>query len=371
MIIVTKIDEVRAKLARVRHFMHECGYDAAIFLQEPNFSWLTGGGSDAVEHTNEAGKAFGNILITREGAYLLANNIEMPRILAEEVTPRIFEPVRYGWIDQKAESVVRSIVGGGALASDTPMAGAVDERSRLSLLRTPLLSAELSRFRDLCRLTAEAMRDAVEKIVPGLSEIEIAAITGYELLRRGAFPALVLVGTDQRVFSFRHPVPTEKKLKAYCMLVVCAQKWGLVSSMTRLIHFGPLPSEVADKHRAVQQIDTEIAGATRAGASLAEVFAAARNAYISAGYPGEEIRHFQGGTCGYYSREQDLTPDSTYIIHETEVFAHNPSITGVKSEDTILLDAGTYSVLTEMPEWPADEVSRGNLTLRRPGILVL
>ncbi len=371
MITVTKLDEVRNKLTRVRHFMNQHGYDATIFLQEPNFAWLTCGGSDAIEHTNEMGKAFGNILITRERAYVLANNIEMPRILAEEVPSRIFEPIRYAWLDQQAESVVRSIVGSGTLASDTPMEGATHERLRLSQLRTPLVETELSRFRALCRLTADAMRDAVKKIVPGMSEIDIGAIAGYEILRRGAFPALVLVGTDERVFSFRHPVPTEKKLTAYCMVVVCAQKWGLVSSMSRLVHFGPLPREIASKHRAVQEIDTAVADATRAGASLAQVFAAARSAYRSAGYPGEEVRHFQGGTCGYYTREQDLTPDSPYIIHDTEVFAHNPSITGVKSEDTILLDKGTYSILTEIPDWPANEVTRGNLTLRRPGILVL
>lgn len=350
--------------------MHKRGYYGVLYMQEPNFAWLTAGGSDPVEHTNEAGRAFGNILVTPERVYLLANNIEMPRISAEEIPPDLFEPLAYSWIDEEPELVVRRIVGRKPVASDSRIDGVVYEKERLSALRSPLVPTEIDRFRNLCADTAEAMNAAIAAVEPGMTETQIGAAAGFELLARGAFPTLILVGTDERIFRFRHPLPTEKRLDSYCMVVVCAQRKGLVSSMTRLVHFGPLPAEVADKYRSVQRVDVELAAATASGASLAEVFEAARRAYRTEGFPGEERRHFQGGTCGYYSREQDLTPDSAYRIHETEVFAHNPSITGVKIEDTMLLENGSCSVLTDIRDWPSAEIAAGGLTLSRPEILV-
>ncbi len=350
--------------------MRRQSYHAVLLMQEPSFSWITGGGSDPVERTNEAGRAFGNVLVTPERAYLLANNIEMPRIAAEEIPAGIFEQLPYSWIDETPELVVRRVVGSKPFASDTRIEGAIYEKERLSALRMPLLPVEIERFRDLCVDTAMAMSAAISSVEPGMTETRIASRAGYELLSRGTFPTLILVGTDERIFRYRHPIPTEKRLDSYCMVVVCAQRQGLVSSMTRLVHFGPLPSEIADKYGAVQRVDVALAAATRSGAALSEVFEAARRAYRAEGFPEEERRHFQGGTCGYYSREQDLTPDSSYEVHETEVFAHNPSITGVKIEDTMLLENGTCSVLTCVPDWPAEEVSFEGLTLSRPGILV-
>jgi len=92
--------------------------------------------------------------------------------------------------------------------------------------------------------------------------------------------------------------------------------------------------------------------------------------YADEGYPGEELKHFQGGTCGYLTREQGLTPDGEYTIQDGEIFAHNPTIQGTKLEDSILVRGNDFEVLSLSEKWPTREVEYNNTVLKRPEILV-
>jgi Xaa-Pro dipeptidase len=56
---------------------------------------------------------------------------------------------------------------------------------------------------------------------------------------------------------------------------------------------------------------------------------------------------------------------------EGQVFAWNPSITGTKSEDSILINEEGFEVLTSIPGWPMQEVEINGQTVERPAILVV
>ena len=368
---MTREQEITQKLERVRRFMASNHYDAVLFATDQNFAWLGCGAADLVDHSNEMGRAFANLIVTEDAHYLVASNIETPRLLAEEVDGLGFEAVEYPWTQGSADPTIASLVReGGRIASDVDFPGGVNEAARLGPLRTPLNEAELDRFRSLCAASARAMDAAVSAVQPGMSELEIQAVVGHAVLREGAFPTLILVGTDDRIPRFRHPIPTEAVLDRYCMIVICAQRWGLVSSLTRLVHFGPFPEELQRRYDALLAVDHTLISATREGRRLSEVFAIGRKAYADAGYPGEEEKHFQGGTCGYFGREQELAPSVSYKVQDGEVFAHNPTITGVKLEDTVLTRQGEYEVLTEIAGWPVRAVTMNGLTLRRPEVLI-
>ncbi len=87
------------------------------------------------------------------------------------------------------------------------------------------------------------------------------------------------------------------------------------------------------------------------------------------GFPNEWQLHHQGGSAGYAPREVTATPSSTQPILAGQAFAWNPSITGVKSEDTILVGEHTNEVLTEMTDWPTIDVQIGDQIIKRPAIL--
>ena len=114
--------EVAAKQARVRSFLDEAGYDALVLTTQANFAWITGGGDNHVVLAADAGVA--SVLVTREAKYVVANNIESPRIMTEEIAAPVLQAMRDHPLGREAEIigtvvedhpgkvVMRSVVGG-------------------------------------------------------------------------------------------------------------------------------------------------------------------------------------------------------------------------------------------------------------------
>jgi Xaa-Pro aminopeptidase len=204
---------------------------------------------------------------------------------------------------------------------------------------------------------------------PGLTEMEIAGLLAAATYAQGALPIVNLIATDERIFRFRHPLPTGKKLERYAMLVLCGRRQGLVASITRLVHFGPLPEELQRKQEACARVDATFIARTRPGARLGDVFAAAQAAYAEAGFPDEWQLHHQGGPAAYEPREFVATPGSGHVVQEGEVYAWNPSITGIKSEDTIVAGRERNEVLTTISGWPMLQVEVDGVSWERPAIL--
>src|SRR5262249_37248162 len=145
-----------------------------------------------------------------------------------------------------------------------------------------------------------------------------------------------LVAADDRVARFRHPIPTHRRVEWKLMLVVCAQRHGLIVAMTRLVHFGRGPPGLARKHAAGWAGDEGLVDATRPGTTWASVLAAGIRAYRAEGFAREWKLHHQGGPMGYECRDFCVTPSSKGRVAPLQMVGWNPSITGTKSEDTIL-----------------------------------
>ena len=178
----------------------------------------------------------------------------------------------------------------------------------MTRLRMNLQPVEVERFRALGQLCGQAIGAAVQAVRPGMTEMEIAARLELEAQSRGAQPVVVLVATDERIFKFRHPLPTGKKMEKYAMLVMCARQKGLVASLTRLVHFGALPDDVRRKMQAVARVDAAAMRATRPGRMLKEIFGEIQQAYAAVGFADEWQLHHQGGPTGYEPREVTANP---------------------------------------------------------------
>jgi antitoxin VapB len=255
------------------------------------------------------------------------------------------------------------------LGSDSPYIGATDLSAVIGWLRANLSPEEGERFRVLGRLCAEAMNEAIRAVRPGQSEYEIAGLLAQATESRGVQPIVNLIASDERIYSFRHPLPTAKKLDRYAMLVLCGRRWGLVCSLTRFVHFGPLPKELRRKAEATAQIDATLIAATRPGKTLAQVFKEGVTAYDATGFADEWQLHHQGGPAGYEPREIVATPASPEMVASGQVYAWNPSITGVKSEDSVLIGADNNTILTEIEGWPVTELTIAGRKTKRPAIL--
>ena len=362
----TSNTELSLKLNRIRHLLDASNLDAILLRRTDNFTWATCGADPHINTADSMGNAC--LLITRKDRFVVTNNIESTRLMQEEgLAEQGWEVQIFPWFEGDVQ--IASLTRGMKLGVDTSFPHALDLSGEITSIRSQLTPEEENRYRELGHLCAQGMRQAIDAVKPGMSEYEIAGLLAQSVESRGVQAVVNLIATDERIFSYRHPLPTDKKLRNYGMLILCGRKWGLICSVTRLVHFGPLPDEVRHKAETVARIDAEMIAATRPGKTLGDVFSQAQSAYATAGFPDEWKLHHQGGSAGYAPREVTATPASTEPILVGQAFAWNPSITGAKSEDTILVGEGSNEIITEIADWPSIEVQVGEQILKRPAIL--
>ncbi len=360
------MSEFAHKISLLRDLAARHNLDAILLQRQSNFSWLTCGSSAYVNIASD--RAVASLLVTPDRLVLFSNNIEAPRLEKEEAL------ITQGWEFRvapwyKAGDATADLTRDLKVGADLPLPGAVNLSEKLPHLRANLTPEEGERFRSLGVLTAQAMAAAARSIHPGQSEHAIAALLSGEAEQRGVQTTVNLVATDERIFEFRHPLPTAKKLSRYAMLVLCGRKQGLVCSVTRLVHFGRLPAEIRRKADAVARIDATMIADTRPLKKLGEIFAHAVQEYARLGYQDEWKKHHQGGPAGYEPREFIATLQSGEQVIHGQVYAWNPSITGTKSEDTILIGENGNEILTSIQGWPTIAVEVEGGTLERPAIL--
>jgi Xaa-Pro aminopeptidase len=361
---MTRASEVAEKLTRLRTQLSKRDLDGVLFNQISNTAWITAGGNTYVnEGTEISPSAF---LIMPDKAYIITSNIEAPRLEQEEHLQELgFEIIGETW--HSAGKTVRDLTSGKRIGKDAP--DKFDFTDDLRDLRSTLAAGDIARLRTICRLAAEAMHETILTIRPGDTEFEIAARLGAAGRKRHGSPLVSLIASDERIFNFRHPLPSAKPVERYVMVVSCLRLNGLFASMTRLVHFGPIPDELHQKIAANARVYAELAFASQEGRTMREMFEVARQAYANEGYPEAINEHHQGGTIGYKSRELLANPNIGVAIQPNQAFAWNPSIRGTKVEDTMIPTVSGPDMLTAIPEWPTIKVTIGVQTVYCPAIL--
>jgi antitoxin VapB len=240
------------KHERIIKLLEEQDLDGLIIQQVSNFAWATDGAASYVNTATTNGVA--TLLVTRAAKHLIADNIESPRFEKEEkLKANGWEFHTHRW-DQPSDALEK-LTDGMKLGADGAYPEAVDLSGELALQRSYLDAVEQERFRQLSARCAEAMDEAIRAVKPRMSEYQIAALLSGATQSRGVLPIVNLIATDERIFKFRHPLPTGKEMDKYAMLVLCGRKYGLVCSLTRLVHFGPLSDELKVKADAVAYVD--------------------------------------------------------------------------------------------------------------------
>jgi Xaa-Pro aminopeptidase len=365
---MTRQAEFEAKVARVRGFLQERRLGGALFATTANFAWITCGGRSHVSVAAERGA--GVVLVTLDDTYLIADNIELARLAEEELGELQLTPREFSWWGGSAIEEAAQIVPPNSLAADVPVGSAHTLSPAETIgLRNPLLPAEIDRYRALGSDVGIVLTHVAFHCRPALTEHQLAGMLGKGLMDFGIIPAVTLVAVDERVYTRRHPIPTDRRLERYAMLVVGGKRGGLNLSATRLVHFGALPAELRERHDACARVDAAFLDATRPGTSLSAVFATGQAAYAAEGYPDEWQLHHQGGPTGYGARDLKGTPTVEGEVQLDQAYAWNPSITGTKSEDTVLVTGSGIEVLSPTPDLPLIDVTVGGRTYVRAGIL--
>ncbi|HZS49437.1 MAG TPA: M24 family metallopeptidase [Bryobacterales bacterium] len=327
--------EFEAKLERIRRWLAAERYDAVEITRYSWLAWLLEGAEARVLLSSERGNC--SVIVTAEKIFMVANNIEAPRLKEEEIGELPLEWRIYNWWERPPSVLPQN----ARVASEMPAS-----------LRFSLLEPEVARARKLGREAAEGLETAARSLCPGLSEREIAGRIAAQAMGRGLTPAGLFVAADERGKQFRHPIPTAKIAYRYAILSLVARRHGLHASVTRTVSFGPACGEMLRRHRAASRVHAAMLVASLPGTPLGEIFAEAQRVYRDSGFAEEWTFHHQGGPAGYESREARAAPGSAERLQENQMVAWNPTIRGAKSEETALAAGRRVELLTRTGCWP-------------------
>lgn len=352
---------------KLQNWLKQQYYEGILLSKRNNFSWLTQGQTNHIVNTTEFGVA--DLLIFLDKKFCITTKMESRRIMEEELQDLGYELVEAEWYEG-TEAKLSQLCQGKKMCADHTRAGMDDVSASLRELRSCLSEKEIARYGELCLQAALTLECLCQQIQPGMTEYEIAGNLAQKVITQGHNPQVILVATDERIFKYRHPIPTGKKLERYAMLVLCAEQGGLVANVTRFVHFGNLPPVIEENKRKLAVIDTIMNAATRPGTSVGEVFNLGIAAYAAAGHP-EDWRYLhQGGPTGYASREYLATASSSAPILVNQAFAWNPAIYGFKSEDTLMVGEKSNRFLTHTGQWVYQTVEHQGEVYLRPDILI-
>ncbi|GAB3429267.1 M24 family metallopeptidase [Massilia solisilvae] len=342
--------EALEKLALLRAALDQAGAGAIRLRGTDWFAWITAGGSNTVLMAAETGVA--EVLVSREEACVLTDEIEAQRLRDEEIPPGFaFHVVPWAELELR-ERYVLEVADGRPVLSDRPVAAEQALPATLRQRRLVLGSDEQERYRALGRESAEAMTEVLHLARPDWTEYDLAGAGAQALWRRGIHPALVLAAGERRLPLYRHATPSGERLGQRAMLVFCARRHGLYANLTRFVSFGPASGDQRD----LMAVEATGLAAIKPGNSLSAVYFAFEQAYRHANRPDAIREHHQGGITGYLSREIVATPYTATELETGMAFAFNPSFVGAKIEDTFVLGADGLENLTCDPAWPAQEV---------------
>lgn len=373
---MTKQQEVEEKVERLTRLLAAENLGGVLLTGHHNFAWLTAGGRSGIDQTREAGA--GALFVRADGhRFVLANGIEMPRLLAEELSGLDFEPIEYGWEDEKTKPALgveharKLMEGDAALGADSAADGVRGIETQVGRARYRLTDDELARFRLLGHDAGEAVARVARKIEPGLTEREVARRAVEALAAHDIQSVVTLVAADERLANFRHPVPTNKIWEKTVMIVVCARRAGLIASLTRIVCAGDVPEDLRRRTRATAEVNAALFARTKAGATGKELYEVAAREYAAQGFRGEQHLHHQGGAAGYRTRDWVAHPACDEVVVERQAFAWNPSITGTKTEETCFMIDGEIEFITASPGWNQIFVERDGREYQLPDVMTL
>lgn len=339
-------------LLKVRNWLSEKGYDGVLLGRRDNYTWISGGAKNHVLSSEETGVAY--YVIRKSNIELIADSSDLARMLAEQ-NPLGAEGVLVPWYESVAEYVKR-MTSDGVYVSDTGVGETRNVQEELRELRMILSESEIEKYREIGALCARLVEGVCRDAKVGDSEEKIACMLKCRCLENGISPDCVLVGADERIINYRHPMPTDKKIAKSLMVVLGGEKYGLNISLTRMVYFADIPEEICNRYEKTAYIFACMQRMMADGRSYRGYFEDVQRLYKEAGYDGEWKMHHQGGPTGYACRECVVTPYTDDVIHKGYAYAWNPTIQGTKCEETTYLSDKGVEIFTETSEWPRKRV---------------
>ncbi len=357
------------KEIKIKNLMKENGLEALLLGTRANFLWATGGKRNDVIKNEDTCLAY--LFFTENSKYLIASSSDMDRIKEEELFGLGFETVTYNWYDQSFADAIKKIGNYTKIGNDFYHQGFLNIEGKLAKERINLSSTEIEKISRLCREYTRIFTDFCQGLKKGEKENEIAAELNYICSKAKINLPVLMVGSDNRIYKYKHPVPTDKKIDKYVLIATVAERDGLNASISRSIYFGDPPKGLIERIKAVNYIESFYYSCSNPGQALGNIINKGKEIYSKLGYSGQWEKHTQGGLIGYKPREFLATQGSNIKISPGNALSWNPTLEGAKAEDMILVKDEGINQLSIDKRWPYEEIKIEGINYLKPELLLI
>lgn len=343
---------------RLERFFSSYELDAILFSNLLNIRYLCGfSGSE------------GALLLTRDNAWFLCDSRYTTQAAAEvgDAAIRQFNVKVDAVAELLAELKLKRI---GFEAVHTTVADFKMLSDKLSLIELVALNGdvdqirsgkdqgEVERLQAVASCASAALLSVLPKIIPGVSEREIARELEFEMLRKGA---------DGRAFDFivasgergamPHGRASDKLIRSGELVTIDfgAAQDGYYSDETVTVALRQPDERAREMYRVVKEAHDRAVAAVKPGMSGRDLDAVARGCIREHGYA-EYFGHGLGHGVGLEIHEKPvISPRSDVVVEEGMVFTIEPGIYipglgGVRIEDTVVVTRDGCRLLTQVPK---------------------
>ena len=207
-------------LERIRYWLKEQEYDGIILSRRDNYTWITKGCTNHVVQNCEVGVA--TLFIRESTVDIISDSSDSARI-AKEQNSLSGNQVLVPWYESMDEFLVDYLKNLNVV-SDTGVAGTTNVQKELVPIRMQLTEEDIKNYQTIGVQCASIVEQVCMEAKPGQTENDIANRLRSLCIEQGISPDCVLIGADERILNYRHPMPTDKKIEKSLMCVIRRRK---------------------------------------------------------------------------------------------------------------------------------------------------